>query len=561
MGFHDPKTLDIYTLAPLIITEFDGAELTEGGKYEGSGTAHFSSGNKYEGPFPRGCMEGTGSYTWRNGVKYEGEFKANKITGRGTYTWKDGLRYEGQVQNGLRHGKGTFFCEPISSAWYTGDWKDGKVCGQGKLTYSDNNGHNYEGTWLNGLKHGHGVMRYASGNVYDGEWENNVKQGKGIMHWIDRGETYDGEWRDGRPCGYGMYTWTLRRAKPHVFPMSNSYRGDWENGKQHGYGIFQYAHGARYVGNFKEGMKHGHGSFISENGRQYVGEWLNDRPVGTLEPYQNGTTQTHMSSSCKASTISCCGITVRAFHNFFELRAMYSYYAQPQRDSSTSSISADKERIPSIMTQVDLCRFMKDCGVLEKKVTLADCGRIYARQYENNDCYAHIYNSPHAPETPFVYYDLLSYLLRVSYLLYKGRTDLSLFDKGLAAGFGAFLKQDVLKKADLASSDDEMQNFAKELAANVEAKFVNQIYTLYSEKAQHRPGKSLPHSAADITMTMREVLLMLSEYGMLNEEKDGKRDKHQQQNPLSVSRVIEVFATSGAQVSDEGSYNLEYEVQ
>ncbi|KAJ3171928.1 hypothetical protein HDU87_008178 [Geranomyces variabilis] len=585
----DTRTLDVYTLAPLIVCSFDGSSNTSigttgatsdnnnndnqppSGRLSGTGTAVFDSGNTFQGSFPRGCMDGIGVYTWRNGVVYEGEFTANKISGKGVYTWKNGCRYEGQVKNGLRHGRGAFSCEPIAPARYEGEWREGKVWGEGKLTYgpaATNGGpHAYEGSWRNGLKHGHGIMRYASGNVYDGEWEANVKQGKGIMLWVDRGEIYDGEWRDGKPCGVGTYTWTLARTRPHQYPMSNSYRGEWRNGKQHGTGVFQYAHGARYEGGFKDGMKHGVGSFISENGRQYVGEWKDDRPVGKLADYKNDCPWTFNISDILAPPSANAGtpeeqlqgINNVVFRYNSELRDIYSYYAQPQRTTQLSSISTDKDRIPSIMTQVDLCRFLKDCGVLEKRVTLADCGRIYARQFEKNPCYTQVYNYPHSPDVPYIYFDMLSYLLRTSVLLYEGRTDLSLFDKGLAAGFSAFIKNDVLNRKidDTASSGDaddydEMLAFAKELAATVKSQYMLQIYDLYIDKAQHRPGKSLPHSVGDTTMTMREVLLMLSEYGLLSD--------NERSGPLTVAKVIEVFAKAGANVCDEGSYNLEHEM-
>ncbi|KAJ3160672.1 hypothetical protein HDU86_000431 [Geranomyces michiganensis] len=584
----DPSTLDVYTLATLIVSSFnastnDGDRGGDGeplaaeqpqpqpptGRLSGTGISIFDSGNTFKGSFPRGCMEGQGVYTWRNRVVYEGEFTANKISGKGVYTWKNGCRYEGQVKNGLRHGRGAFSCEPISRAQYEGEWRDGKVCGEGKLTYAPTAAtggpHAYEGSWLNGLKHGYGVMRYASGNVYKGEWENNVKQGKGVMLWVDRGEIYDGEWRGGKPCGVGTYTWTLPRPRPHQYPMSNSYRGEWLDGKQHGTGVFQYAHGARYEGGFKDGMKHGMGSFISENGRQYVGEWKDDRPMGKLAAYKNDCPWTFNISdilappSANAGSLEqqLQGVNNVVFRYNSELRAIYSYYAQPQSTSHMSSISADKERIPSIITQVDLCRLLKDCNVLEKRVTLADCGRIYARQFENNPCYAQVYNFPHSPDIPYIYFEMLSYLLRTSVLLYEGRTDLSLFDKGLAAGFSAFIKNDVLnRKLDETASggaddDDEILAFAKEVAATIKSQYVLQIYNLYTDKAQHRPGKSLPRSVGDMTMTMREVLLMLSEYGLLSDELAG---------PLNVAKVIDVFAKAGPTVCDEGSYNLEHEV-
>ncbi|KAJ3013959.1 hypothetical protein HKX48_005425 [Thoreauomyces humboldtii] len=544
-------TLDIYTLAPLIIDDFDGAELKDG-KYQGDGTAFFSSGNTYQGPFPRGYMEGTGSYVWKDGVRYQGEFKGNKITGRGTYTWKDGCKYEGQLLNGLRHGNGIMFCEPVLEAWYDGEWKDGRVCGQGKLTYDANGSSHYDGTWLDGLKHGRGIMSYASGNVYDGEWARNVKEGKGVMHWLDRGESYQGEWKNGQPSGFGVYTWTIPNSKPHQYPLSNSYTGHWENGRRNGHGVFQYANGARYTGEWKDNCKSGKGSYVSENGRQYVGEWIRDRPAKRLAPYENDRPYTlRIEDLLRAGTsaendseeVQLQQINDVVLRYITELRSIYSYYTQPAPDSGADG--------PAIMSQVDLCRFMKDCGVLDKQITLADCNRLYAQQYRDDQCYQHVYQSPHAPGTTFVLYDFLSYMLRVSYLLYAGQSDLSLFDRGLSAGFSTFIKEDVLRKVELAMTDDEAAALAKELSENSAAEYAHRIYTIYRQKAQSRPNRSLPGSKGDVTMTMREVLLMLSEYGLLSKEANG---------PLTVSKVIQIFAAGGAQVENGGSYNLEYEM-
>ena len=38
--------------------------------------------------------------TWKNGDKYSGDFKDGKIHGQGTQIWKNGNVYEGEWQNG-----------------------------------------------------------------------------------------------------------------------------------------------------------------------------------------------------------------------------------------------------------------------------------------------------------------------------------------------------------------------------------------------------------------------------------------------------------------------------
>ncbi|KAI8823735.1 uncharacterized protein EV422DRAFT_585300 [Fimicolochytrium jonesii] len=541
-------TLDVYSLAPLLIINNDGAELVDG-RFEGEGSVTFSTGNTYVGPFRNGYMEGNGTYTWAaTGTTFQGDLKKNKIVGSGTYTWKSGCKYEGQVSDGLRHGKGTFSCAPLSSAWYEGSWNAGKMCGQGKLTYTDNASYNYEGTWREGLKNGRGIMRYASGNVYDGEWLNNVKHGHGVMQWLDRGETYEGAWQNGKPNGYGLYTWSMRPAKSHQFPTQNRYKGNWENGKRNGQGTFEYANGAVYTGDWKDDMKHGFGKYISENGRRYVGEWKNDRPVGGLEPYRNECPYTfHLADLLPGSDANSLETELQQVNDIVmrhiqDLRAIYSFYA----DNGLSR----RSHKGSPMTLVDLCRLIKDCGVLDRKVTLADCTRIYARQFKDDDCHVEQYQAPHDPAQTFILHDFLHFLLRVSHLLYAHTPNLSLHSTGLAASFSHFIKHDLLPNITFHTPTDDITTFQAELRCFFEDRYADTLYAMYDERARFRPGKSLPGSRGDRTWTFRDVTLVVGEYGLLT-----NRD-----SLLTMTTVVEVLSGGGKRIVEDGCYNLEHEV-
>ncbi|KAJ3092302.1 hypothetical protein HK102_008786 [Quaeritorhiza haematococci] len=191
--------LDVIALTSLVVEDYDG-EFSDDGRIHGSGVVKYKSGHTYSGTFHKGYMHGSGSYLWSDGLAYSGDFANNRIEGQ------DGCTYQGQVSGGLRNGLGTFHYRP-SEAKYIGEWKDGKMNGQGKLFYEFTDsaaGSYYEGSWLDGKKDGKGVMRYASGNIYDGEWRNNKKHGKGTMIWKDRHEEYSGEWQDNGPMGNGM---------------------------------------------------------------------------------------------------------------------------------------------------------------------------------------------------------------------------------------------------------------------------------------------------------------------------------------------------------------------
>ena len=54
---------------------------------------------------------------------------------------------------------------------YTGEFKNGYICGQGIMEYQ--NGARYEGEWFNGVRHGEGVYQSADGTVQRGTWRMN----------------------------------------------------------------------------------------------------------------------------------------------------------------------------------------------------------------------------------------------------------------------------------------------------------------------------------------------------------------------------------------------------
>jgi len=89
------------------------------------------------------------SYTFENGNKYVGEWKKGKLHGQGTHIWANGNKYVGEYKNDKMHGYGTFTSPP---------------------------GHKYVGKWKNGHKHGQGTFTFADGRVEKGIW----KKGKRV---------------------------------------------------------------------------------------------------------------------------------------------------------------------------------------------------------------------------------------------------------------------------------------------------------------------------------------------------------------------------------------------
>lgn len=101
--------------------------------------------NSYPGPndtvtWSGGCVggkaTGKGVLQWyqegKPGSHYEGEYKDGKLHGNGVYTWADGDRYEGEFKEGKKHGRGVYTW--AHGRRYEGEFKDGELDGNGVYT-------------------------------------------------------------------------------------------------------------------------------------------------------------------------------------------------------------------------------------------------------------------------------------------------------------------------------------------------------------------------------------------------------------------------------------------
>lgn len=163
---------------------------------------------------------------------------------------------------------------------YTGDFKDGKMTGEGEILYS--NFSKYRGGVQNGMKHGEGRIDYPNGNYYKGGWKLNKKSGYGITEWKNRGELYEGEWEDNNLNGYGTYLWFEQNRKINI--LVNRYQGEFKNGKRNGKGCFYYADGSVYIGEWFENSKDGFAILIQDDGNIEVKIYYRNRPFKKLIP-------------------------------------------------------------------------------------------------------------------------------------------------------------------------------------------------------------------------------------------------------------------------------------
>ena len=100
---------------------------------------------------------------------------------------------------------------------YTGQMKDGKRDGYGKMAYSS--GAVYQGYWADDVRSGYGKQTDADGSVYCGEWADDAQNGMGILRQTS-GNVYAGAWKDGKQNGAGAT----------ISPDGAVQSGQWKNG-------------------------------------------------------------------------------------------------------------------------------------------------------------------------------------------------------------------------------------------------------------------------------------------------------------------------------------------
>lgn len=181
------------------------------------------------------------------------------------------------IEGNCQNGKGTLEYE--SGAKYIGEFKNGKIEGEGMFYFS--NGNLYIGNWRDYRPQGKGRMTYGNGDIYFGNFEQSKIQGIGTMEFAN-GNIYDGEWSDGKPHGKG----TFRKANGDL------YDGDLRNGQLEGYGKMTYIDGRKYEGYWKKDKQHGEGTLTEKSGETTTDMWIEGKSAKEVYAYQNTTTST-----------------------------------------------------------------------------------------------------------------------------------------------------------------------------------------------------------------------------------------------------------------------------
>lgn len=240
------------------------------------------------------CWNGHGVYVYPSGARYEGNFRDGKIQGEGILYFSDGNKYIGNWVNQYREGKGKMIF--TSGDVYRGEFKHGRINGKGIMDFVS--GDKYEGNWSNDLQHGNGNYFYSNGDRYEGEFYAGKFQGKGSMFYKD-GSKYVGDWKSNQKDGKGTFYKTNGTA----------IAGTWINGKyqkeedqninqpeqqiaennlpdcniifcKEGKGKYTYRDNSQWIGDVKNGVPDGKGTCFYSNGDKYVGNWKDHGPHG-----------------------------------------------------------------------------------------------------------------------------------------------------------------------------------------------------------------------------------------------------------------------------------------
>lgn len=217
---------------------------------------------KYNGTVQNGVAHGKGTMIFNGSRKFKGFFNNGKGFGKthGIPVYNDGIPivdnspnfYEGYVNNnGLPHGSGILTSSSVKIV-YSGEFKDGKYDGYGKLTVNDtemtsqfNNGKAVKSlyndnvnvadkvqkimmkyleeankvnetvcdscdTYIGDYPTGKGVLKFKNGDTYIGEYPS----GKGTMKFKN-GDVYEGEY----PTGKG--TMTFENGDKRIVKLQN----------------------------------------------------------------------------------------------------------------------------------------------------------------------------------------------------------------------------------------------------------------------------------------------------------------------------------------------------
>ena len=257
---------------------------------------------KFEGEYKNKKKCGKGKEYSDGKLIFEGEYIDGLKNGYGKkYDEKDGkLIFEGKFLNGIEwEGKGMvkeldpeFGMLNITKANYYGEFKEGKINGEGKKIYThySKDGNYYEGNFVKGKKSGQGkeyfdfdVRKFL---VYEGEFEDDKRNGFGKEYDKEGKLIFEGQFLNGQRWeGYGKEFNTI------INKDKVNFEGEYKKGKRNGKGkeyfnnfydndIYELLYDdfnkntIKFEGNYIDGEREGEGIEYFENGKiKFKGEY------------------------------------------------------------------------------------------------------------------------------------------------------------------------------------------------------------------------------------------------------------------------------------------------
>ena len=239
------------------------------------------------------CKNGRGTYVYASGAKYKGQFRDGKIHGDGVLYFSNGNKYIGRWENQYRQGKGKLIFS--NGDVYKGNFNKSRFSGKGTMEFKD--GDKYVGNWKNDRQDGEGVYHYSNGDRYEGTFDAGKLSGQGQMFYKD-GAKYVGSWKNNYKDGQGIYykpdgskldgLWVSGKfandkveaesAEEETIVLKDELRDCNKLVCRNGIGVYTYGDGTKWIGEFKDGYPAGQGTCYYANGDKYVGGWERHAP-------------------------------------------------------------------------------------------------------------------------------------------------------------------------------------------------------------------------------------------------------------------------------------------
>lgn len=239
------------------------------------------------------CKSGRGTYVYASGAKYKGQFRNGKIHGEGVLYFTNGNKYIGRWENQYRQGKGKLIFS--NGDVYKGNFNKSRFSGKGTMEFKD--GDKYVGNWKNDRQNGEGTYHYSNGDRYEGTFDGGKLSGQGKMFYKD-GAKYVGSWKNNYKDGKGIYykpdgskldgLWVSGKfandkveaesAEEETIVLKDELRDCNKLVCRNGIGVYTYGDGTKWIGEFKDGYPNGQGTCYYSNGDKYVGGWERHAP-------------------------------------------------------------------------------------------------------------------------------------------------------------------------------------------------------------------------------------------------------------------------------------------